>query len=299
MEDFAANEVIVYIDDGTGLTPDITALPTSVATGLLASPNILTLNSPDEFSSSGFLLVEGDGGGLTLHEYESLTAGTATLVDPLVDDVTAQEVRQVQVVSTSTEEGQRRFFLNNPPVVRSTERVYYKLAAGTSFVLLGSSEYVLNKGTGEFIIVSTAGLPAGTQVVVSYNYYTNIIAEVQKVLEGDINDATNYPGVKAAGVFCTVEAPTIKRVTVNATITAETTFIVSELAPLVEQEIAAYINSLKIGRDVIRSRLIDFAHNVQGVRSVTITQPTSDITVLENELPRAFDASGDSIITVT
>lgn len=302
LEDFASDpdEVIVYIDDGTGLSPDSISLAVATEDGTGSTGSTLNLDDSTEFPSAGHVLVLDDSSNLSLHEYESNISNVLTLTSTLPATVTSKDVRQVQVVSSSTEEGQRRFFLNNPPVVRNTERIYTKGPSDTTFTLLtANTDYVLNKGTGEFVLVDTAGLGLGSSVVASYTYYTNLIAEVQKVIEGDINDSTSYPGVKAAGIFCTVEAPTIKRVTVRVTITAESTYVAEELAPLVETEIAAYINSLKIGRDVIRSRITDAAHNVQGVRSVTVTLPATDVVVLENELPRAFDTLGNSTITVT
>lgn len=302
LEDFASDpdEVIVYIDDGTGLTPDFVSLALASEDGSGTTGSSLPLNDSTSFPSTGYVLVTHDSGVVGFYEYESNITNTLKLTTNLASIVTSGDVRQAQLVSSSTEAGQRRFFLNNPPVVRNTERIYVKEPADSSYALLtANTDYVLNKGTGEFVLTDTAGLSANSYVVASYTYYTNLVAEVQKVLEGDINDSNNYPGVKAAGVFCAVEAPSIKRITVKITITAESTYIVDELAPLVEQEVASYINSLKIGRDVIRSRIIDAAHNVQGVRSVTLSLPTSNIVVLENELPRAFDASGNSTITVS
>lgn len=301
LEDFAADpdEVIVYVDDGTGLTPDSVSPALDTGTGSSGASTI-TLTDSTEFPSTGYVLITGDSGNIYLNEYESNISNVLTLTGTLGDNVTSKDVRQVQIVSDGTEEGQRRFFLNNPPVVRNTERIYVKEPSDSTYNLLtANTDYILNKGTGEFVLVDTTGLSSGSYVVASYSYYTNLVAEVQKVLEGDINDPTSYPGVKAAGVFCTVEAPSVKRITVRVTITAESTYVVEELAPFVEAEIAAYINSLKIGRDVIRSRIVDAAHNVQGVRSVSVTLPASNVVVLENELPRAFDSSGDSIITVS
>ena len=289
----------MYVDDGTGLDPDIINFPTdSLDAAMSPSDTTITLDDASDFPSSGFVLVNED----VFLEYVSRDGNVLTLDTPVPAGDSAaigNVVRRVEYVSESTEDGQRRFELNNPPVVRNTERIYVKGPLDTTWQLLGTgSEYVINRGTGEFSIINTAGLVLGTQVIASYDYYTNIIAEVQKVLEGDPGDSVTYPGVKAAGIFLTVEAPVSRRITVRLSIAAEITFVESELAPLVQRQIETYITGLGIGDDVIRSRIIDAAHNVQGVRSVSLQLPTDNVTVLENELPVPFDSDGDSLVTV-
>jgi uncharacterized phage protein gp47/JayE len=301
LEDFAAvpDEVIVYIDDGTGLVADVVSLA-SDALDVAISPadTAVVLDDASGFPSTGFILVDSD----FLLEYVSITTNTLTLSEPVDGAFSALSgaiVRRVNVVSSGTEDGQRRFTMQNPPVVRGTERIYTKEVLDPAWTLrVANVDYVLNRGTGEFSVIDLAGLSLGSSVVAYYNYYTNLIAEAQKVLEGDPNDSVNYPGVKAAGVFLTVEPPISKRITVELSITAETTFVESDLAPLVLAEVETYVNSLKIGKDVIRSRIIDAAHDVQGVRSVTVSVPASDIIVLESELPTTFDNNGDTLVTV-
>lgn len=301
LEDFAAvpDEVIVYVDDGTGLVADVVSLASDVlATNITSGATTILLDDASGFPSTGFVLIDSD----FLLEYVSVSVNTLSLSEPVAVGLSATAgaiVRRVDFVSTGTEDGQRRFTLQNPPVVRGTERLYTKEILDSSWTLLVSNvDYVLNKGTGEFSIIDLAGLSLGSEVVAYYNYYSNLVAEAQKVLEGDPNDSVNYPGVKAAGVFLTVEPPISKRITVELAITAETTFVESDLAPLVLEQVEIYINSLKIGKDVIRSRIIDYAHNVQGVRSITVRVPASDIIVLESELPTTFDSSGNTLVTV-
>jgi len=303
LEDFAGNpdEVIVYVDDGTGLVPTIVNFPqTTLSAGASIADTTLSLTDSSAFPSSGYVLVDGTVTDNFVVAYVSNVSNVLGLAEPLtVAANSADIIRRVNLVSEGTEDGQRRFELTNPPIVRSTDKIWIKEPLATSWTLLDSNiDYVLNKGTGEFSIVDTSGLGLNTQVIASYGYYTNIIAEVQKVLEGDPNDSVNFPGVKAAGVFLSVEAPVSKRVTVILSITAETTFVESELAPQVQTAVEDYIRGLKIGDDVIRSRIIDSAHNVLGVRSVLVNEPTSDIVVLDNELPTAFDTNDNSLVTV-
>lgn len=302
LEAFDQDEVIVYIDDGTGLEPDLAPLPAdSLSVAATLGSSQIELNDGSDFPSSGFIFIEAEGSNeaelveiLSHPQPNVLNLVTALASNHGVGAI----VNFVDVVSTAAETGQRRFRLQNFPSVRSTDRLFVKPLADVWSQLVRDVDYVLNKGTGEFIILDTAGLSAGTQVVAHYTYYTNLIAETQKVLEGDIDDPINFPGVKAAGVFLAVEAPIIKRITVRATITAEDRFTEADIAPAVRRAIADYINSRKIGEDIIRSKLIDVAHNIAGVRDITITNPLVNITVLENELPVPFDSDGESLITV-
>jgi uncharacterized phage protein gp47/JayE len=303
LEDFAADpdEVIVYIDDGTGLTPDVVSFAQSSAPALQSAPQpTITVSDGTSFPSSGFVYVENLVGFTFLKEYVSKAGDVLTLASDTTIDVEAGVlVRRVNVVSEGTEEGQRRFTLRNPPIVRSTDLVWIKEpAADTWTQLVSNTDYVLNKGTGEFTVIDEVGLGLNTEVIAAYSYYTNLIAETQKVLEGYEDDYANYPGVKAAGVFLTVEAPSSKRITVVVSITAETTFVETDLAPLVQANIEDYVRGLKIGEDVIRSRIVDVSHDIQGVRSVSVQEPSSDIIVLENELPSPFDTNDDSLVTI-
>jgi uncharacterized phage protein gp47/JayE len=291
-EDFVADEVIVYVDDGTGLEPDFQALAQTTLTVATAAPNtVITVTSTTSFPTSGFVLI-----GSVLREYQSLPSSTTIRLVGTVGSVVAigAIVRFVDVFTESAESGQRRFRAQNFPIIRNTDKIFVNGVELTRDV-----DYEINRGTGEILIVDLSGVGSGDNVCAHYNYYTNLIAQVQKVLEGDEDDATNFPGVKAAGIRLSVEAPAIKRITVRATITAESSFTEESLIPNVTKEIENYISSLRIGDDVIRSKIIDVAHNTIGVRSVTVVAPTSDIVVLENELPVPFDSDEQSLVTVS
>lgn len=298
---FDQDEVIVYVDDGTGLSPDTVPL---AADSLASNPDgetTLTLNDGTDFPTSGFVLIEAEGGNSAeLLEYISKPdQDTLTLVTTAGTHGVGAIVNFIDVMEETSETGQRRFRMQNFPIVRGSERVFEKPPGSAWKELSRSTDYILNKGTGELLLTDEAGVSSGTKVVAHYTYYSNLIAETQKVLEGDIQDAVNYPGVKAAGVFLAVEAPTIRRITVRATITAEDRFTEADLLPPVRRAIEDYINSRLIGDDVIRARLIDAAYNVEGVKDITISEPVSNIVVLENELPVPFDSDGDSLVVVS
>jgi uncharacterized phage protein gp47/JayE len=302
VEDFVNDEVIVYIDDGTGFTPDYTVLTAdSLASSSIIGAGTLTVNNVADFPSSGYILVVSAGTNTELLNYTKTdsVANTLTLASPATKVHTSGDiVLFVDYITDNTKSGQRRFRTQNFPLVRGTIRLFVN--QGTTWQeLLETQDFIVNKGTGEIQLVSVLGLAASSKVVAYYSYYTNLIAEVQRTLEGNLDNSVNYPGYKASGIFLAVEAPNLKRVTVKAVISAEDGFNESDLAPTVLSNIEAYINSRKIGEDVIRAKIVDVAFNVTGVKDVTIVVPTGNVTVLENELPVAFDSSGNSIVTVS
>lgn len=296
LEDFVNNEVILYIDDGTGSAARTQILPSdSLSAGVSIGGSGVPLVNSADWPESGWLFIEDSPAELCYYESNLFYP---MLSSPLVDNHSLGAiVTFVDVLTASTEATQRRLQFSNYPMVRGSERVWVQPPSGI-WRLLDRAEYMLNRGTGEFQLVDVGGFSAGTKVIAHYIYYTNLIAEVQRVMEGDLTNPVKYPGVKAAGTFLAVEEPTIKRVAVVASITAAEGYTETFLAPQVRRAIESYISSLRIGKDVIRSKLIDVAFSVVGLEDIQIISPTANITVLEGELPLPFDVSGNSLVQV-
>lgn len=302
VEDFVAKEITLYIDDGTGLVPDIQNIPEdSLATAVTAGAGTVLLTSADAFPTSGFIFIEVDGTGnpAELVEYTNKVDDTLTLLSPLTQNHDINTIiNYVDIIETNSEPGRRRFSLTNFPVVRSTDRIF--IQSGTTWTeLQPETDYILNRGTGEFQITNLGGVASGSVVVANYDYYTNLIKATQTVLEGDPNNPVNYPGFKAAGIFLNVEAPALRRITVIASITAQRGFSELDIAPQVVERISSYIRSLGVGEDVIRSKIIDVAFNVPGLKDIIVSFPTANIVILDNELPVPFDVNGTSTVSVS
>ncbi len=302
-EDFINDEVRVFVDDGTGFVPDTLEYQADNVSGAhLIGAILLTVSDASDFPTSGFVYIRGEGSNvaeLVAFEGKSLTDPNALV---LVGSLTSNHadgalVHVVDVLTESSEAAQRRFRLNNFPVVRNSETLL-KLNLVEWEPLTRDTDYLLNKGNGELEMTDVGGLATGTKLIAYYTYYTNLIAEVQKVLEGDGENPVAYPGVKAAGIHLSVEAPTIKRVTVQAVVTAEDGFTEVDISPDVVSAIESYINSRNIGEDIIHSKIITAAGNVPGVKSIRLIAPTNDITVLEDERPLAASADGTTLVTV-
>jgi uncharacterized phage protein gp47/JayE len=292
LESLVDDEVLVYIDDGSGLNPDRVNFPEDALDGAAGiGVGTITLDDASDWPSSGFLFIE-TGLDSEIVEYDLKTGNTLELSTPLVNaHLDGDIVFFIDVVSLAAETGQRRFRLQNIPVIRNSERIFVKPPAAPWKQLVRDVDYKLNRGTGDFEIVDPAGLFAGTQVAAKYDYYTNLVAQVQKVLEGDINDPNSFPGVKAAGIHLAVEAPIPRFITVEASISALDGFVETDLVDDVVTVIESYINSRGVGEDVILSKIIDVAHNINGVRDIFVNLPASNVTILENQLPIAGDIS--------
>ncbi len=305
LEPLVGSDVQVFVDDGSGFTVDTVILPAATVAApapLLGAVSIvLDAANVALFPTSGHILIRvaPTGGTTELVEYASKVGNELFLSTPLAFAHGLDEtVDFVDVITLSAETGQRRFKVPTFPVVLNSELIFLKPPAADWAPLSRDVDYVINRGTGEFELVSSLGAFLGTQIVSNHVFYTNLIARVQKVLEGDINDSNSFPGVKAAGIFLSVETPLRLEVTVVASISAEDGFSEGDLAPLVKDAMEAYINSRGIGEDIIRSKLIDVAFNVEGVRDVTISDPVSNVVALDSELPVSTNTVGVSLVSV-
>ena len=309
LEDFEANEVRVYIDDGTGLVPDtVSHAEAHIMSGADGGgvPTTLLRVDDDSWPSSGY--------AFTNFTDATITTDIATVVHysakndtypyyiysdvSLVISASTHDTYYVDALTLSAEEGQTRFSCHDFPIVRGAFKLYRQTGTNWSLLTL-DTDYRLNKGTGEVQLTIPGGLIAGDVLLAHYTYYTNLVREVQKVLEGDPTNSIQYPGVKAAGVFLSVEAPSIKRINIVASISALPGYTETDLAPLVQRSMENYVKSLKIGEDVIRAKLIDVAYNVTGVADVHISSPATNTVVLENELPLPNDSSGNSLVVIS
>lgn len=297
VEDFVNNEVIVYIDDGTGFIAEYVTHPTNTTSGSLTAGGVLvSVVDGSLFATAGNILLI-DGVDTELVQYTSKASTNALATDALAENHTSGiPVMFVDVLSQATEEDQLRFRLHNFPVVRNSEVIYAKTTSGWS-QLTANADYKVNKGTGDFIL--TAALETGSTIVAGYSYYINLAASVQKVLEGDPDDEINFPGAKAAGIILSVEAPSIRRIDIRLSLSAKPGFTEVDLYDAVRKSVEDYVTSLKLGEDVIVSRIYDAVHDNAGVASVKVVSPAQDVTVLENELPVPYSQTGLSLVVIT
>jgi hypothetical protein len=128
--------------------------------------------------------------------------------------------------------------------------------------------------------------------------------EVEKVLNGDESDRINYPGYRAAGIQVIVDAPTVKNVDLVFQIRVLNN-AQSEDAALIEiakNASLTYINTLKLGYDVIQSELIKSIKQVNDdIYDVIVSEPISNVAINPDEVARSGEGvagGSDPVITV-
>ena len=131
------------------------------------------------------------------------------------------------------------------------------------------------------------GLPAGAQVTIEpYTYWLDLVAEAQRLVDGDVADATNYPCWRAAGVVVRCLPPNVRQLQARLTCAVLDGYTRSAVLTQVASVLADYVNSLNIGDDVIFAELVQRAMDVPGMYDVLFTVPTENVPVADDEVAR-------------
>ena len=118
--------------------------------------------------------------------------------------------------------------------------------------------------------------------------------EIQKVIDGDVTDPTNYPGYRAAGTTIIVSPPTIVSipVTIEIDILTGSQIDTNVLTTIATNAITQYINSLVMGYDVITQTLKDTVQNTSSeIYDVILTLPNANVTIAANEIAKVSTIS--------
>ncbi len=173
-------------------------------------------------------------------------------------------------------------------------------SSGTGFVVLTEgTDYVVNRATGQIELLSSGAVPSllvGYGLRASYRFYTGLIQEVQRVMDGDPSTPLTRPGVRPAGVVVFVVPPVVLFQSVTASISVLSDFDPTLVSAEVASAIQTYINGLDIGQDVILSQIIEVAMAVDGMLDFTVTiltggSPPVNQVILENQVARIAAAS--------
>jgi uncharacterized phage protein gp47/JayE len=221
-----------------------------------------------------------------VHVFVDDGAGTVSKVD--------DNYGSAETVVASATGGEVRMFLDSVPVVEGTTFTLEINAVGQT----EGVDFTLNRATGQITLDPTVfptGLTATDAVTAEYTWYIGLIAEAQKIVDGDPGDRVNYPGYRAAGTQVFVKPPTTLQQIVQAQITIDTDFIGTQT--LVRDQVRAainrYINGLGINGDVIRTELIFQAQTVAGVVDVIFVEPPANVIIGDGELARITNANID------
>jgi len=302
-ENHITRQHTLYVDDGTGLVPEVVNMAaTTLAAGATGgSTTSIQVSDAASFPTSGSLLIgPGDPTKVELVTYSAKSIGALNylvLDAPVVyTHISGEEVLLVEVVASSAEDGQNFFKMLYWPVRANSYRIFDN-SPGYFKERDDGTDFFLNRTNGDIEYVSL-GVVSGSKVLAHYSYTTGLLQQVQKVLNGDPDDRVNYPGYVSSGIIVHVATPVIRTVEVAVSITVANGFDTEAVAAEVKLALEGYVNGLRIGSNVIVSKIIETAMLVTGVENVVVKLPTSDVVILEDELPVAHDSDGDSLVTV-
>lgn len=140
----------------------------------------------------------------------------------------------------------------------------------------------INSSAGSSIVVSgKMQFPTITQVGEdSYKYYRGLISEVGKVTRGQAEDPTTYPGIEAAGAYIEITSPLPRKVNISIVVKNLTGTPFGTIKSRIQSAVAAYINSLGVGEDIVFSAVVSVVQQLNGVQALAISSPTYDATNL-------------------
>lgn len=303
---------IVYVDDGTGSIANfetIAGLTASTAvTSFALVGTTVTLTATGAFPATAGTLVgrqvvvidattPGNNGTFTIvtqPDANTITytnavgfseaGGAATI---LVGEL--MTLGMAGPLSDSAVGGEEFIDLRVPPVVDGTQTIVVQAAGGSVTARVRGTSYFLASGTGR--VFFSPPLVAGDRVVATYVSYDGVIREAQKIINGDANDASKYPGYAAAGVDVRVQPPTHRPVIVSVTLVLAAGYDRATAVSAARTAISTYVNTLSIGEDVIRAEIIERVMGVPGVVDVIVAIPTGNVPVNDHSIGRIASAS--------
>lgn len=157
------------------------------------------------------------------------------------------------------------------------------ITSSTRGVLTLGVDYFVNPASGR--IFFNPALATLEQITADYTPYINLIPTVQNVIDGDPNDRRNFPGFRAAGVLVQVLSPAVVPVSVEGILSIENVDRTTVIANA-QQAVLEYVNGLGISGDIVRNEIIERIMGVNGVVDVDLILPTSNITILDDQIPR-------------
>lgn len=309
VESFTDLEHKLYIDDGTGFVPSSVVMGRSSIVPPFPAPPLpigsatIPVASVVNFPASGYILVSPENVlqvEMLHYSSKNIATNVLNLTAPALTTRLHDGGDEVLLIDNLgiAELGQNYFQLSQYPLKKNTLELYDDITGTGSFKKrIENTDFKVNRTNGQ-IEYYGFGLPAGTQVLANYTYYTGLLALAQKVVNGDIKDLVTYPGVAAAGVIIYVDTPSIVPIAVTVSISVDSGYEEDTLKDQVKIVIENYIDGLSIGDNVILARMIERAFTVEGVSNVIIKSPLFDIIITENELPKSYDSSGNSLVTV-
>jgi uncharacterized phage protein gp47/JayE len=239
---------------------------------LIDGRRVLYANVVEPITPTGDYDLYIDDGTGTVDEFDDTYIATE---DTLLNPAIGGEINVFTTERPIRDDGSFAAFLNAAPMVRGTD-------------------YELNSANGQLELL--APLAPLDVVTANYRYYTGLIRETQRVIDGDPATLLTHPGVRAAGTRAIVRSAAAVFQTLSANVAAKSDFNVSNVIDDVEAAILGYINGLDIGQSVIVAEIVERAMAVPGMFNFQIsdlsgTFPAVDQFILPNQVARIVSAN--------
>lgn len=152
------------------------------------------------------------------------------------------------------------------PAVAPIQRIERKNSAGVHVSFIEAGQFVSIPERGVVYVdngVFSAGDIYNIHTVAEdplqgYRVFTgSLIPELQKAIEGDLNDPVTYPGLRAAGTRVRVLAPTVTNIGFDMRIVPITGVSFVETANAVREAATEFVLTLRPGDSLYVSQLID------------------------------------------
>ena len=119
-----------------------------------------------------------------------------------------------------------------------------------------------------------------------YRYYEGLVQIATKTLYGDENDLETYPGIGAEGITFNVKTPDVINLDLRLLVSFQETYTRSDGDNTIKDKVIEYVNSLKLGENVVLERIRS------KVMELTFVQDVSIQAITKNDLPHT-DAEND------
>ena len=186
-----------------------------------------------------------------------------------------------EIVIASAVGGEEYLYLASGPVA---EDETITITSSIRGALTLGTDVSLNPTTRRLYF--TPALVAGESITGNYTPYSGLIAEVQRLVDGDARAPDSYPGLRAAGTVVRVRSSTASSFPVVMTITVDPSFDKTSLKTTADNETLLYINSLGIGQTYIHNELVQRIMDIQGIVDVNFLTPTGNLTPQPHEVFR-------------
>jgi hypothetical protein len=137
---------------------------------------------------------------------------------------------------------------------------------------------------GQYISINERGLvyfppgvlqPGDEWLITGYSVYTNLIANLQRVVEGSTSDPVNFPGWRAAGTRVVVAPADVQMLAMDLHVIPQQYIALSTIADELRQECVSFCKKLAPGETFYVSQLIDVLMGNPKLISLRIYEPGS------------------------